>query len=251
MLEFLKKSGVLLTFCLSCSIVFGQVEFCEMVFVKGGKFRMGSNRGGHDEMPIHEVVLNDFYIGKYEVTQAQWYSVLDKDPSQRYFAGCDSCPVERVTWNHVIEFIKKLNEKTGLNYRLPTEAEWEYAARGGPMSHGYKYSGGNLLDSVAWYDANSGNEAHQIGMKKPNELGIYDMSGNVYEWCSDLYSEDYYHMSEENNPPGPAEGTERVIRGGSWFFDRSGLRVADREGGNPDFRYGYVGFRLCRPAAAR
>ena len=247
----LEKTGLILIFFLACTFVSAQVEFCEMTFVKGGKFRMGSNRGGQDEQPIHEVKLDDFYIGNYEVTQSQWYMILDKDPSHRYFAGCDSCPVERVTWYHVQEFIAKLNEKTGMNYRLPTEAEWEYAARGGHLSRGYKYSGGNSLDTLAWNDGNSGNKAHPIGRKKPNELGIYDMSGNIYEWCSDWYSPDYYELSPEENPAGPAEGSERVIRGGSWFFDRSGMRVSEREGANPTFRYGYIGFRLCRSAKSR
>jgi formylglycine-generating enzyme len=243
-----KKTGLLLIFSLACSLVIAQVEFCEMVFVKGGSFRMGSNLGGQDERPVHEVFLDDFYIGKFEVTQAQWYKILAKDPSQRYFPGCDSCPVERVTWDQVEEFLEKLDECTGMNYRLPTEAEWEYAARGGQFSRGYKYSGGNGLDSVAWYDANSNNKAYPGGKKKPNELGIYDMSGNIYEWCLDWYSADYYAVSPAENPTGPIEGTKRVIRGGSWFFDRSGLRVADREGAVPDLRYGYTGFRLCRPA---
>lgn len=248
MLEFLKKSAVFLILILFGSIAFAQFQEPEMVFVKGGKFRMGSNRGGNNEQPVHEVILSDFYIGKYEVLQADWYKVIPKDPSDRYFAGCDSCPVERVSWDHVQEFIRELNRLTGQNYRLPTEAEWEYAAKGGTLSRGFKYSGGNSLDSVAWYDANAGNKAHPTGRKKPNELGIYDMSGNIYEWCSDWYSPDYYKISPEENPTGPAEGTERIIRGGSWFFDRSGLRVAEREGANPDFRYGYIGFRLCRSA---
>jgi formylglycine-generating enzyme len=248
MLEFLKKSAVFLILILICSIAFAQFQEPEMVFVKGAIFRMGSNRGSNNEQPVHDVILYDFYIGKYEVTQAEWYRVMTKDPSDRYFAGCDSCPVERVTYDHVQEFIRELNRLTGQNYRLPTEAEWEYAARGGALSQGFKYSGSNSIDSVAWYDGNSGNEAHPIGRKKPNELGIYDMSGNIYEWCSDWYSPDYYKISLKENPTGPAEGTERVIRGGSWFFDRSGLRVAEREGGNPDFRYGYIGFRLCRSA---
>jgi formylglycine-generating enzyme required for sulfatase activity len=249
MQEFLKTSLTFQMLILYCSIALAQFPEPEMVFVRGGSFKMGSNRGGKDEQPVHEVFLNDFYIGKYEITQAQWYNILDKDPSQRYFAGCDSCPVERVTWYHVQEFIDKLNQKTGLNYRLPTEAEWEYAAKGGHSSHGYNYSGSNSMDTVAWNDGNSDNKAHPVGRKKPNELGIYDMSGNIYEWCSDWYSTDYYRISPKENPIGPAEGKERVIRGGSWFFDRSGLRVAEREGGNPDYRYGYVGFRLCRSSS--
>jgi formylglycine-generating enzyme required for sulfatase activity len=251
MLEFLKKSAVFLILILFCSIAFSQFQEPEMVFVKGGTFRMGSNRGGADEKPIHDVILDDFYIGKYEVTQAQWYSIIDKDPSLRYFPGCDSCPVERVTWDHVQEFIYKLNELSGMNFRLPTEAEWEYAARGGSFSRGYKYSGSNSADTVAWKDGNAGNKAHPIGRKKPNELGIYDMSGNLYEWCYDWYSPGYYEISPKENPTGPAEGTTRVIRGGSWYFDSSGLRVTEREGGIPDLRYGYIGFRLCRSAVHR
>jgi formylglycine-generating enzyme required for sulfatase activity len=217
-----------------------------MVFVEGGSFVMGSGRGGSDERPAHDVVLDDFYIGKYEVTQKLWNAVMNNDYSVQYFEGCDSCPVERITWYNAIEFIEKLNELTEMNYRLPTEAEWEYAARGGRLSMGYKYSGSNIADSVAWTDGNAGNMVHGVGLKKPNELGIYDMSGNVYEWCSDWYSAGYYTVSPNDNPLGPAEGTQKVIRGGSWWFDRSGLRTTEREGGNPEFRYGYVGLRLCR-----
>ena len=220
----------------------------EMVFVKGGEFNMGSKNGGYDEKPVHKVYLDDFYIGRYEVTQAEWYKILSKDASKRYFPGCDSCPVERVTWCQVQEFIETLNEITGLNYRLPTEAEWEYAASGGIESGKYKYSGSQTADSVAWTDGNADNRVHSVGKKNPNELGIFDMSGNVFEWCSDWYSSDYYKFSPYENPDGPVEGSQKVMRGGSWFFDRSGVRIADREKGNPDFRYGYVGFRLCRSA---
>jgi formylglycine-generating enzyme required for sulfatase activity len=156
--------------------------------------------------------------------------------------------VERVTWDHVQEFIEILNVTTGMNYRLPTEAEWEYAARGGQLSKEFKYSGSNIADSVAWTDGNADNRVHPAGKKKPNELGVFDMSGNVFEWCSDWYSPEYYKISPNLNPKGPDEGTQHVMRGGSWFFDRAGTRVADRDKGNPDFRYGYVGFRLCRNA---
>jgi formylglycine-generating enzyme len=248
MLKSLKIPEIGLFLMLLSTFAGAQADFCEMVFVKGGSFKMGSNRGAEDEKPVHEVFLNDFYIGKYEVTQEEWYRILPKDPSKRYFPGCDSCPVERVTWDQVQEFIGKLNEQTGMNYRLPTEAEWEYAARGGEMSRNFKFSGSNNADSVAWTDGNSGDKAHPPGKKMPNELGIYDMSGNVYEWCQDKYSPDYYKLSEPENPVGPFTGSNRVIRGGSWFYDRSGLRVTDRESGNPEFRYGYIGFRLCRSA---
>jgi formylglycine-generating enzyme required for sulfatase activity len=220
----------------------------EMVFVQGGGYRMGSTRGADDELPVHEVVLSDFYIGKFEVTQDQWDAVMTEDRTIRYFEGCDSCPVERISWNSVQKYIFRLNELTGKHYRLPTEAEWEYAARGGQRSKGYKYAGSNKADSVAWTDGNSGNSVHPIGQKKPNELGLYDMSGNVFEWCADWYDQNYYENSPVENPKGPETGTKKVIRGGSWFFDRACIRVTERDGGNPDFRYGYVGFRLCLPS---
>jgi formylglycine-generating enzyme required for sulfatase activity len=216
-----------------------------MVFVEGGSFDMGSNRGGADEQPIHTVFLPDFYISKYEVTESQWDAVMKNDTNICYFEGCLDCPVERVSWNGIQVYLQKLNEITGMNYRLPTEAEWEYAARGGKLSKGYKYSGSNKADSVAWTDGNSYNMVHPVGKKTPNELGIYDMSGNVFEWCSDWYSQDYYSISPKEDPAGPETGEKKVMRGGSWFFDRAGIRVADRDCANPDYRYGYVGFRLC------
>ncbi len=230
---------------LPASGLYPQVREPEMVLVEGGSFLMGSVNGGGDEKPVHRVHVGDFYIGRYEVTQAEWYSLMADDTSHRYFGGCDSCPVERVSWGHAMEYINRLNALTGKHYRLPTEAEWEYAARGGKFSKGYKYSGSNKADSVAWTDGNSGNRIHPVGRKKPNELGLYDMSGNVFEWCSDWFAYHYYRESPGENPRGPESGTKRVMRGGSWFFDRNGIRCADRDHGNPDFRYGYVGFRLC------
>ena len=221
----------------------------EMVLIKGGSFMMGSDRGAQDERPVHKVILSDYYIGRYEVTQEQWYSVMTDDTTLKYFEGCQTCPVERVTWYNVKEYIRRLNDLTGKHYRLPTEAEWEYAARGGKLSKGHKYSGSDMADSVAWTDGNSGNSVHPVGRKNPNELGIYDMSGNLFEWCSDWYSADYYSISEKDNPSGPENGIKKVMRGGSWFFDRACIRIAERDGGNPDFRYGYVGFRLCLPAS--
>jgi formylglycine-generating enzyme len=221
----------------------------DMVFVQGGKFKMGSNYGGADELPVHEVVLDDFYLGKYEITQYQWKLIMVGDTNKCYFEGCDSCPVERVSWFNVQEYIGKLNEKTQLNYRLPTEAEWEYAARGGQLSKGCKYSGSNADVSVAWFVGISNKMTHPAGRKKPNELGLYDMSGNVFEWCADWYGASWYRVSPQENPAGAATGEYRVIRGGSWFYDHAGLRVTDRESANPSFRYGYVGFRLCRSAS--
>ncbi len=203
-----------------------------MVFVKGGCFTMGctseQSNCNDDEKPTHRVCLDDFYIGKYEVNQKQWKEIMGNNPS---YNKCDDCPVEKVSWNDVQEFIKKLNQKTGHNYRLPTEAEWEYAARGGQQSNGYKYSGSNNLDEVGWYWKNSGDDylsgdwdwdkikknhckTHKVGQKKANELGIYDMSGNVWEWCSDWYGSDYYKSSPERDPQGPFNGRNRVNRGG-------------------------------------
>jgi len=222
----------------------------ELVFVKGSTFSMGSNEYDYDEKPIHQVTLNDFYIGKYEVTQKQWRDIMGNNPSN--FAGCDNCPVEKVSWNEVQIFIKKLNQKTGKNYRLPTEAEWEYAARGGNKSNNFKYSGSNNYDKVSWYDKSSSDKGEKpsgygtkpIGTKDSNELGIYDMSGNVWEWCSDMYSKKYYRKSPQNNPQGSLSSPNRVSRGGSWSNDPLLCRVANRLNGFPDGSYYNLGFRL-------
>jgi len=217
----------------------------EMVFVKAGTFTMGcTSEQGNDcydrEKPAHQVTLSDFYIGKYEVTQKQWTAMMGSNPSN--FKNCDNCPVEGVSWNDVQEFIKKLNRKTGKNYRLPTEAEWEYAARGGNQSKGYKYSGSNKLGDVGWYDNNSGSKTHPVGQKSANELGIYDMSGNVYEWCSDRYGS--YSSSSQRNPQGASSGSIRVLRGGSWFSSAEYCRLSVRNYNIPDYRINGNGFRL-------
>ena len=242
----MKAFGTFVILLLAFHLASAQEPGPEMVFVHGGKFKMGSNMGSVDELPIHEVILDDFFLGKFEITQQQWRQIMDQDTNKCYFEGCDSCPVERVSWFNVQEFIEKLNGLTKMNYRLPTEAEWEYAARGGLFSKGYKYSGGNSDVSVAWKVGISHTMTHPSGRKKPNELGIYDMSGNVFEWCADWYSTTWYQDSPKTNPAGPPGGVFRVIRGGSWFYDHAGLRVSDRESANPSFRYGYIGFRLCR-----
>ena len=218
----------------------------EMVWVSGGTFTMGatSEQGSDawdDEKPAHSVTLSGYYIGKYEVTQAQWKAVMGNNPS--YFKG-DNLPVENVTWNDVQEFIRKLNQLTGKSYRLPTEAEWEYAARGGSNSSGNKYSGSNNIGSVAWYTENSGSKTHPVGSKSPNELGIYDMSGNVWEWCQDRWASNYYSSSPQRNPKGPASGSYRVFRGGSWSNDARLCRVSYRSYDSPDCRLDNLGFRL-------
>jgi formylglycine-generating enzyme required for sulfatase activity len=218
----------------------------QMVLVRGGTFTMGctSKQGSDcygDEKPAHRVTVSDFYIGKYEVTQAQWKAVMGSNPS--YFKG-NNLPVENVSWNDVQEFISKLNAKTGQNSRLPTEAEWEYAARGGASTRGYKYSGSNNVGEVAWYGDNSGRKTHPVGTKAANELGIYDMSGNVWEWCSDWYGA--YSSSSQTNPIGLTTGTRRVNRSGSGIVSASYCRVCCRAGDSPDGRDGLLGFRLAR-----
>ena len=207
-----------------------------MVFVAGGTYQMGSNSGS-DEKPIHTVTVSSFYMDKTEVTQAEYRKVMGKNPSN--FSGCDDCPVEKVSWHDANAYAQKVGK------RLPTEAEWEYAARGGNKSKGYTYSGGNNLDAVGWSNDNSGGKTHPVAQKQPNELGLYDMSGNVWEWCSDWYDKGYYSRSPQNDPQGPNSGSSRVLRGGSWYFyDDSDCRVAYRNGYPPDGRYNGNGFRL-------
>ena len=201
-----------------------------MVFVEGGTFQMGSDDDSIDEMPVHQVTLSDYYIGQTEVTQELWQAVMGSNPSYSGFKGAKN-PVNFVSWNECQDFIRKLNSLTGANFRLPTEAEWEFAARGGNKSRGYQYSGSNDLGSVAWYKANASSKVHPVGSKLPNELGLYDMSGNVWEWCADWYSGSYYGTSPCTNPTGPTTGEFRVDRGGSWDSNAAGCRVANCVGG--------------------
>jgi formylglycine-generating enzyme required for sulfatase activity len=227
-------------------ILVGNQLDLEMVPITGGTFQMGSTDGGSDEEPVHSVTLSDFEISKYPVTQKLWRDIMGVDPPKLRFKGCDQCPVERVSWDDVQEFLKKLNARTGKTYRLPTEAEWEYAARGGNQSQGYEYSGSNDLKEVGWYRENAGGKTHPAGRLKPNELELYDMSGNVWEWCSDWYGSDYYKNSPLSNPAGPDIGLVRVFRGGSWGSDPQYCRVAYRSYGTPSDRDSNVGFRLAR-----
>lgn len=215
-----------------------------MVEVGGGTFTMGatSEQGSDawdEEKPAHEVTLSDYYIGQTEVTQALWEAVMGSNPSD---SKGDNLPVERVSWDDCQVFIQKLNQLTGKQFRLPTEAEWEYAARGGRKSRGYKYAGGNNIDSVAWCDGNSGNETHPVATKQANELGIYDMSGNVLEWCSDWCGD--YTSSSQSDPQGSSSGSFRVIRGGCYYNFARNCRVSYRISNTLDYRSGYLGLRL-------
>jgi len=214
-----------------------------MVYVEGGTFTMGATEEQGDgseyyEKPAHQVTLSSFYICKHEVTQDEWEAVMGSNPSK--FKG-KRRPVEKVSWEDCQTFISKLNSITGKQYRLPTEAEWEYAARGGNCSNGYKYSGSNTLSNVAWYRDNSGNKTHEVMTKSPNELGLYDMSGNVWEWCSDWYGG--YLSSDQTNPKGPSSGSYRVQRGGSWDDGARRCRVSYRYYYSPSYRYD-LGLRL-------
>jgi formylglycine-generating enzyme required for sulfatase activity len=222
----------------------------EMVFVGGGFFMMGSIKGVDFEFPVHQVELSPFFIGKYEVTQAQWFDVMGYLPIKNN--KCMKCPIENVSWLEVQLFIEKLNVFTGKNYRLPSEAEWEYAAKGAFYSKNYLYSGANSIDEVAWVYENSKSKSHEVGTKMPNELGIYDMSGNVMEWTLDWYSS--YSSEAQLNPKGSNYGKGKVIRGGGYFDgnDRSnigyqGCTTFSRFILQPNRKAEALGFRLVLP----
>ena len=215
-----------------------------MVYVPGGTFTMGATSeqvsdANDDEKPAHSVTLSSYYIGKYEVTQELWEAVMGSNPSR--FNG-ENLPVENVSWDDVQEFLRKLNAMTGKHYRLPTEAEWEFAARGGNNSRGYKYAGGDNIGGIAWYGDNSGSCTHAVGAKSPNELGIYDMSGNVWEWCQDWYGD--YSSSPQRNPKGVGSGSNRVSRGGGCANGAFYCRVSYRNFTTTDYSNSYLGFRL-------
>jgi formylglycine-generating enzyme required for sulfatase activity len=236
-----------------------KVSTINMVKVEGGSFMMGSNAGGSNVKPVHQVTVSSFHIGKYEVTQKEWQKVMGNNPSN--WKG-DYLPVEQVSWYDAVDYCNKRSLKEGLKtcysgsgsnincdwtangYRLPTEAEWEYAARGGKQSKGYTYSGLNDIGAVAWYDVNSGSKTHTVGGKLPNELGIYDLSGNVWEWNWDIYGD--YPGGAQNNPHGVISGSYRVRRGGSWYDDANYCTVSYRNYNVATSSSSNVGFRLVR-----
>ena len=234
----------------------GDVTF-SMTKVDGGSFMMGATPEqntdvNETEKPVHRVTLDDYYIGTTEVTQALWKAVMgegvekiaERNGWKTYGLG-DNYPMYDVSWRDVQEFIKKLNELTGKNFRLPTEAEWEYAARGGVKSKQYKYAGSNNLENVA---VTSSKGAYPVALMQPNELGLYDMSGNVYEWCNDWWDKWYYHHSDNNNPEGGRPATHRVVRGGSWYFGDKYCRISYRYGRYPGIPLFDLGFRLALSA---
>lgn len=212
------------------------------VWVTGGKFIMGDYGGEADEKPAYEVMIDGFAISKYPVTQRQWTAIMGSNPSG--FQGCDQCPIDMVSWDDAQRFVEKLNEITGKKYALPTEAEWEYAAKGGLNTKGFQFSGSDNIEAVGWYTANSGRHPHPVGEKAPNELGLYDMTGNVWEWCQDWYNKNYYELRERNNPMGPATGAARVRRGGSWFTQSISCRTSSRNSVKQDYKDDSGGFRL-------
>ncbi|MBQ3605982.1 MAG: SUMF1/EgtB/PvdO family nonheme iron enzyme [Muribaculaceae bacterium] len=231
----------------------------KMIKVKGGAFNMGSSSGAYDEQPVHQVTLDDYYIGETEVTQSLWEAVMGINIDYyrcqaEYDFGwvCDlhgfgpEFPMYYVSWNDCVEFVAKLNELTGKTYSLPTEAQWEYAARGGAKSQGYIYSGSDSANDVAWFGTtvDRGGTCFQVKTKNPNELGIYDMSGNVREWCNDRYSGNYYSISPSTEPKGPSTGTKRVLRGGSWRDGANDIRVTKRFDQNTSKHYNRIGLRV-------
>jgi formylglycine-generating enzyme len=245
----------------------------EMVFVKGGCYEMGDlfGDGGKDEKPVHKVCLDDFYIGKYEVkvgeymefveetggNKAEWQEKGNKNNintgSDNHYnkigsaLTSDDHPIVGVSWKNAVVYAKWLSAKTGKNYRLPTEAEWEYAARSGGKKEKYAGTSSNTeFDSYTWYYKNSNGTTHSVGQKKPNGLGLYDMSGNVWEWCQNIYEDDAYSKHQHNNLINVRSDYYRVIRGGSWFNPQGRVRASDRGYFTPDFRRSYLGFRLAR-----
>jgi len=274
----MKKTVLFATLALLGAIVFAQERTAiavfpsNFVFVEGGTFQMGSTSGSNNESPVHTVNVKSFAISKYEVTQREWLEIMGTtirqqrdmaDKSWSLYGVGDNYPMYYVSWNEAVEYCNKRSIEEGLTpaysgsgnnitcnweasgYRLPTEAEWEYAARGGNGSPGnYIYSGSNSVDAVAWYDGNSSGGTKPVGTKTANGLGLFDMSGNVWEWCWDWYGN--YSSGAQTGPRGPVSGAGRVLRGGSWYDSASDVRSARRNGSTPSGRNGHSGFRLVR-----
>jgi len=227
----------------------------KMVFVKGGDLQLGCNESRDDscsasETPAHMVQLSDFYIGETEVTQAQWMAVMGRDNNPSYWKG-NTLPVERVSWNECQRFVKRLNKflaselPEGYHFALPSEAQWEFAARGGTKSGATRYAGSNDLMKVSWFYSNSNERTHDVRVKAANELGLFDMSGNVWEWCADWYDENFYQVNQDwNNPINTEETSYYVLKGGSWNYAAPYQRCAKRDFGSKHSRYEDCGFRV-------
>lgn len=219
-------------------------ESFRMILVEGGTFMMGCTSTEsfdceRDEKPAFSATLTDYYIGEFEVTQELWEAVMGKNPSE---FKMKNHPVENVTWTDCNKFVKKLSRLTGKHFDLPTESQWEFAARGGIKSEGFRYCGSNNIGEVSWFEGNSNKQAHVVGTLKPNELGIYDMGGNVQEWCRDFY--DSYTDTPKTNPKGPEKGFHRVYRGGAWYFNAWYCRPAYRRLNSPKYKFSYLGLRV-------
>ena len=217
----------------------------ELISVEGGTFTMGctDDKCEEDELPAHQVTVSSFKMAKFPVTQKQWFDLMGNNPSS---VKGDNLPVDKVNWHETQEFIRRLNDSTGRTYRLPTEAEWEFAAHGGNKgkNNNYKYSGSNDINAVAIYRENSGMKLNLVGTKAANDLGLYDMSGNVWNWCSDWYDANYYSVSPQNNPTGPTTGTFRTSRGGSYGSNSEECKVINRNYSTPNDNGVSTGFRL-------
>jgi formylglycine-generating enzyme required for sulfatase activity len=258
----MKRVVVMFFLILAASCVFAQTTPNSFILVKGGTFQMGDTIGSgfENEKPIHKVQVASFYMEKFEVTQKEWQDVMGKNPSQ--FKG-DGLPVENVSWEEAVEYCNLRSSKEKLTpcysgsgdaikcnfavngYRLPTEAEWEYAAKGGAISKGYKYIGADDIESVSWYSENAKNTTHPVGTKKPNELGLYDLGGNVIEWCWDWYAD--YGSAPLSDPRGPQAGSNRIYRGGNWLLDARNARASRRDYAiGVGFMFGLRGLRLVR-----
>ena len=226
-------------------IITDKITGMEFVYIPEGCFMMGSSPDDEDhqkdEGPVHEVCLSAFWMGKYPVTQGQWKKIMGDNPAK--FKKGDNYPVEKVSWNDAQKFITKLNKKSGKKFRLPTEAEWEYACR---AKSSYTYSGGDNLDAVAWHNGNSGGTTHSVGQKKSNDFGLYDMSGNVWEWCADWHREGYHNFSCKN-PIGPVSGKRRILRGGSRISSSMDCRLVSRLAYCSTSFHGTFGFRIVLP----
>ncbi len=260
MFNLLKQTFLIIVIAISVlTSSYAQVTEPQMIFVKGGAFKMGSKKGDYDEKPVHQVVLSNYYIGKFEITVKQYREFCNATgkkmppmPTEEWYEEHDQAekwvwkdnnPIAKINWHNATAYCKWLSKETGKNYSLPTEAQWEYAAKGGNKSKNNLYSGSDNINEVAWYDETTYEKGTRpVGRLKPNEIGIYDMSGNVWEWCKDNYAR--YKSGTQKNPKGPEKTNFRVIRGGSWYYVGEMTKVTTRDGPYPHYSNFNYGFRV-------